>query len=627
VAPAGQEAAGTADATATGGTIVSHGYNFFGELKYDADFEHLDYVNPDAPKGGEISEAVSGTFDSFNPYTLKGNSAVGAGGNHESLMTAVADDITSLYCLICETVEYPESIEWAIFRLRPDATFADGSPLTAEDVKFSFDLFTEQGLESFRAAWGSMISDVEVIDPLHVRFTFAPDSAIRDRIGLAGGIGILSKAWFEETGARIDEESDVPLLGSGPYVLDDSDFGRRVVYRYDEDYWGRDLPINVGRNNFETIRFEYFADDTAAFEAFKAGVYTFRNENSSLQWATGYDFPALEKGWVVRAELPNGNLPSAQSFVINLRRPAFQDPRVREALGLMFNFEWSNETLFYDLYTRTIGFWNQSDLQAQGTPSEAEAAILQPLVDEGLLDASILTDEVVIPPVSNPERQADRANLRRASDLLDEAGWIVGDDGLRRKDGQTLDVAILESSPSFDRVINPYVENLQRLGINARLDRVDPAQETQRLDESDFDMTTWRFAMSLEPGTELEQWFGSESAAESNRNLMGLQDPAVDRMIQVVQAAQTREEMVAAVNALDRVLRSMRFWVPQWYKDVYTVAYYDMYKHPDPLPPYALGETDFWWYDAETARPCAPPAPSTEAAGPLGAYILAVSCS
>ncbi len=597
VAPAAE-----AGGAAAGETIVSHGYNFFGELKYGADFEHLDYVNPDAPKGGEISQGVEGTFDSFNNYTLEGNPVVGAGTQIEALMTATADDPTSLYCLICETVEYPPTLDWAIFTLRPNVTFSDGSPLTARDVDFSWDLFMEQGLESFRLAWGTIITDVEVLDPMRVRFTFAPDSPIRDRIGLAGGVSVLSQAYFESTGTRLDETSDEPFLGSGPYLLDSYDSGRRVIYRYDEDYWGRDLPINVGRNNFETLRYEYFADSTAAFEAFKSGEFTFRNENSSLQWATGYDFPALENGWVIRTELPNGNLPVAQSFVFNLRRETFQDPRVREALGLMFNFEWSNETLFYDLYTRTIGVWNQSDLQAQGTPSVAELALLQPLVDEGLLPASILTDEALVPPVSNPERQADRANLRRASDLLDEAGWIVGDDGARRKDGRTLDVVILESSPAFDRIINPYVENLQRLGVNARLDRVDPAQETQRRDESDFDMTTWGFQMSLEPGTELEQWFGSEGANESNRNLMGLADPAVDRLIQAVQAAQTRDDMVAAVNALDRVLRSYRFWVPQWYKDVYTVAFYDMYGYPDPLPPYALGQTDFWWYEAEKAE-------------------------
>ncbi len=588
--------------SAEGGTTVTHGYNFFGELKYPADFPRLDYVNPDAPKGGEIAVAAEGTFDSFNLFTISG-SATGYGGTGiESILTATADDPTSLYCLICTTMEYPEDLSWVIFTLRPEARFSDGSPLTAEDVKFSHDIFMEQGLESYRLAAGGMISNVEVLDPQRVRFTFSEDAPVRDRIGLAGGLSILSKAWFEETGQRLDEPSDVPLLGSGPYVIDSFDFGRRIVIARDPDYWGNDLPINVGRNNFDRIRVEYFADSNVAFEAFKAGEYTFRLENSSLLWATGYDFPALDQGWVIKAELPNGGLPVAQSFVFNLRRDTFQDPRVREAIGLMFNFEWSNETLFYDLYTRTIGFWNESDLMAQGTPSEGELALLQPLVDEGLLDPSVLTAEAVVPPVSSPERQADRGNIRRASELLDEAGWIVGDDGLRRKDGRTLDVVILEDSPTFDRVINPYVENLQRLGVNARLERVDPAQMTQRRDESDFDLTTWGFQMSLEPSTGLEQWFGSESAAESNRNLMGLQDPAVDRLIEVAVAAQTREEMVTAVNALDRVLRSMRFWVPQWYKATYTVAYYDMFDYPEPLPPYDLGYLDFWWYDAEKAE-------------------------
>jgi microcin C transport system substrate-binding protein len=598
---AAAEAAAEAPA-AEGETIVSHGYNFFGDLKYPADFARLDYVNPDAPKGGEISEWAGGTFDSFNPYTLAGNPAALASIGHESLMTATADDPTSLYCLICSTVEYPESLEWAIFELRPEARFADGSPLTAEDVEFSFDIFMEQGLESFRAAFGAMISDVEALDEHRVRFTFAEDAAIRDRIPLAGGISVLSKAWFEETGQRIDEPSDEPFLGSGAYVLDSFDYGRRVVYARDPDYWGADLPINVGRNNFERLRIEYFADSNVAFEAFKAGEYTFRIENSSLQWATQYDFPAVEKGWVVTAELPNGNLPAAQSWVMNLRDPKFQDPRLREAIGLMFNFEWSNESLFYDLYERTTSFWMNTDMMAQGLPGEDEVAILQPLVDEGLLPPEILTEEAVVPPTSAPERETDRGNLRRAGQLLDEAGWTVGEDGLRRNaDGEVLEIVFLESQPTFERVILPFVGNLERLGIRARLDMVDPAQATQRRDESDFDMANLSPAMSLEPSTELEQWFGSGSANESNRNLMGLQDPAIDRLIDVVVAADTREEMEAAVRALDRVLRAKLFWVPQWYKPTYWVAYYDMYEHPEPLPPYALGEMDFWWFNEEKA--------------------------
>lgn len=609
-AAAAQDAAATAEAVqaaeapAEGSTIVSHGYNFFGELKYPEDFPHLDYVNPDAPKGGEISEWTPGTFDSFNPYTLTGNSAPLASVGIESVLTSTADDPTSLYCLLCSTMEYPEDLSWVIFNLRPEARFADGTPVTANDIKFSYDLFREQGLESYRLASEGQIASVEVLDDHRIRFTFGLEAPLRDRIGLAGGTPALSQAWFERTGQRLDESSDEPLMGSGAYVLDSVDYGRRVVYARNPDYWGANLPINIGRNNFDRIRIEVFNDTNVAFEAFKAGEYTFRIENSSLQWATQYDFPALQQGWVVKEELPNGNIPAAQSWVFNLRDPTFDDPRVREAIGLMFNFEWSNETLFYGLYQRVPSFWaNAEGMMAEGLPTEGEIALLQPLVDEGLLDPSIITTEAVVPPTSSPEREIDRGNLRRASQLLDEAGWTVGADGLRRNaEGEVLEIVFLESQPTFERVILPYVENLKRLGIEARLDMVDPAQFTQRRDDADFDMANLSPAMSLEPGSGLKQWFGSEGANESNRNLMGLQDPAVDRLIEVVVNADELEEMRTAVRALDRVLRAELFAVPQWYKPTYWVAYYDMYDHPEPLPPYALGELDFWWYDAEAAE-------------------------
>jgi microcin C transport system substrate-binding protein len=592
-----------AEPAAEGGVVTSHAYNFFGEFKYPPDFAHLDYVNPEAPKGGEISEWTGGTFDSFNPYTLTGNPAALASIGHESILTGTSDDPTSLYCLMCTTMEYPEDLSWVIFNLRPEVTFADGTPLTAEDVKFSHDLFMEQGLESFRMASGGQIAGVEVLDEHRVRFTFGPDAPLRDRIGLAGGTPILSRAWFEETGQRLDESSDEPLMGTGAYVLDNSDFGRRVVYARDPDYWGADLPINVGRNNFDRIRIEVFNDTNVAFEAFKAGEYTFRTENSSLQWATQYDFPAVRQGWVKLEEIPNGNIPASQSWVFNLRDPKFQDPRVREAIGLMFNFEWSDESLFYDLYERMTSFWtNAENMMAEGLPSEGEVALLQPLVDEGLLPPEILTEEAVVPPTSGPEGVTDRGNLRRAGQLLEEAGWTVGDDGLRRNAaGQVLEVVFLESQPTFERVILPFVENLTRLGIDARLDMVDPAQAQQRRDQSDFDMANLSPAMDLEPGSGLKQWFGSEGAAESNRNLMGLQDPGIDRLIEVVIAAESREEMVTAARAMDRVLRAKLFWVPQWYKPTYWVTYYDMYERPDPLPPYALGEMDFWWFNEDKA--------------------------
>jgi microcin C transport system substrate-binding protein len=593
-------AAGAAQAEGHEEITESHGYSFFGDLRYPADFERLDYVNPNAPKGGEISVWSQGTFDSFNLYTRKGRQGALSTIGHESILTGTADDVTASYCLLCTTMEYPESKDWVIFNLRPEVTFADGTPLTAQDVAFTLEVFLEKGLPSFRAAFGSQISSVDVIDDHTIRFNFAPEAPRRDVIELAGGLPVFSQKWFEETDFQLDDSSLVPIMGTGPYMLDSYDVNRRIVYKRNPTYWGKDLPINVGRNNFDTIRVEYFADSSAAFEGFKAGEYTFRSENSSKEWATSYDFPALDKGWVIKEELPDGSLAYGQSYVFNLRREKFQDPRVREALGMMFNFEWSNETLFYGLYERTRSFWGNSELEAKGPPTEGELGILQPLVDEGLLDAAILTDEVRMPPVSGA-RQLDRGSLRRASALLDEAGWEVGDDGKRRKNGQLLEVEILESSPAFDRIHNPFVQNLQALGVEARLNRVDPAQATDRERNYDFDLTTHGFSMAWEPSTGLKQWFGTEAMAESTRNLMGFSDPAVDRIIDIIVAAENRQDMTNGVRALDRVLRTKLFWIPQWFKSVHTVAYYDQYEYPDPLPPFARGELDFWWFNAEKA--------------------------
>lgn len=581
--------------------VKSHGYSYFGDLKYPADFPHLDYVNPDAPKGGEISEWAPGTFDGYNPYFRGGNTAVMSTAPFEAIVTTTADDPTALYCYLCTTMEYPQDLSYVIFNLRDDVTFSDGSPMTADDIKFSYDTFMEQGLPEFRAAFDGQITLVEVLDLHRIKFTFGDDAPLRDRISLAATFPPFSKAEWERDGRRIDQTWKTPPMGTGPYMLADFDYGRSLTYGRNPNFWGADLPINLGRNNFDSIRIEYFADGDTAFEAFKAGEYTFRVENSSLSWATGYDFPGIQNGSVIKAELPNGSLPSAQSFIFNLKRSQFQDPAVREAIRLMFNFEWSNETLFYGLYDRVESFWANTEMEAKGTPTPEEIAVLQPLVDQGLLDAAILTDEVTMAPTSNAN-QLDRGNLRSASALLNDAGWIAGDDGIRRKDGKTLDVAFLESSPAFDRVINPYVENLKRLGVNAKLDRVDPAQETERTRSGDWDIVTHSFSMQLEPGTELKQWFGSETAEDSSRNLMGLADPAVDSLIDTVVAAQTADDMHAATRALDRVLRAKGFWVPEWFKAVYTVAYYDMFEHPENLPPYALGETDFWWFNADKAE-------------------------
>jgi len=582
--------------------VRSHGITTFagGDLKYDADFEHLDYVNPEAPKGGEMSIWAFGGYDSVNPYTIKGRADRLSSVPYESLLTSTADEIGTNYCLLCETLEFPEDRSEVIFTLREGARFADGSPVTAEDIVFSYETFREKGLPSFRAVLRQLVERAEVLDERRVHFVFKEDVPKRDVIQSVGGLPIFSKTHYEANGLDLEENSMEPFLGSGPYAAETLDVGQTSVYRRNPDYWGEDLPINVGRNNFDTIRIEYFADYNSAFEGFKGGTYHFRIESSSKSWATGYEFPAVEEGHVVTAELNDGTIASGQSFVMNLRREQFQDPRVREAVQLMFNFEWSNEQLFYGLYERIHSFWENSDLAATGLPSEAELALLEPLAE--MLPEGVLTEPAVMAPESGA-RQLDRGNLRRALALLDEAGWEVDpEDGMRRKDGETLRIEFLNDSPTFDRVINPYVENLRRAGIDAVHSRVDNAEATNRERSYDFDMVTDQFPMSYIPGRGLEQYFGSESADESVFNAMGLKSEAVDVLIDHVIGAESEEELTVAVRALDRVLRAYRFWVPQWYKDVHTVAYYDMYRHPEPLPPYGLGYLDFWWYDAERAE-------------------------
>jgi microcin C transport system substrate-binding protein len=578
-------------------TATSHAFSYFGTPKYGPDFSHLDYVNPDAPKGGEIALWTMGTFDSFNPYSRKGVSGWGASINIERLMTSTADEIGVSYCLICETLEYPEDHAWVIFNIRPEAAFADGTPVTAHDVAFTHELFMEQGLPSYREGVARIVEGVEALDERRVKFTFVADSSKRDRIDQAGATPVMSKAWFEETGAQLDESRLEMALGTGAYVRDSYDINQRIVYRRNPDYWAADLPIMKGRNNFDRIRVEYFADSDAAFEGFKAGAYTFRIENSSKQWATGYDFDLAQNGDVVTAELDDGSQASGQAFVFNLRREKFQDIRVRDAISRMFNFEWSNETLFYGLYARITGFASNSYNEATGLPSPEELAILEPLAD--ILPEGVLTDEVVMPPVSGT-RQLDRAQLRAASALLDEAGWEVGDDGIRRNaEGERLTVEFLEYSPAFDRVVQPYVANLKALGVDAVHNRVDTAQYVERSRSFDFDMMTDHLSIGYEAGSGLEQAFGSREAEFSLFNPAGISHPAVDALIKIASNSETREDMVAAMRALDRTLRALKFVVPQWFKDTHTVAYYDMFEHPENMPPYDLGYLDFWWFDEE----------------------------
>jgi len=581
------------------GLIRSFGISTFGELRYGPDAPHLDYVNPDAPRGGEISFAwSSGSFDSMHPYTRVGRPAVLSSVFFEAMLEGTADEIGSAYCLLCEEFAYPEDRSYVIFTLREGVAFSDGSLMTANDVLFSYEILRDEGLPSFRASIPLTIDSAEVIDDRNIRFNFNPDAPLRDRIQSAGGLPVFSQASHEAAGIPFEDSRLEPLLGSGPYMLDEVDPGQRVIYARNPDYWGDDLWITQGRNNFDSIRIEYYGDSLAAFEGFTAGNYTFRQENSSQAWANNYSFPALENGTVIREELPDGTIASGQSFMINLRRPQFQDVRVRSALAHMFNFEWTNQTLFYGLYAPVVSFWENTWMSAEGMPSEAELALLEPLRD--LLPETVFTQDVYTVPQSNPDRALDRRQSRRAIALLEEAGWTPGDDGmLRNEAGRTLDVEFLNSSALFDRIINPYVENLRAIGVNASLSRVDNAQLQQRQRDGDYDMITDHFPMGYEPGSGLRQYFGSLGADESLFNVPGLSDEGVDALIEVVVDSETREELDIAVVALDRVLRDRVIRVGQWFNNSHWVAYYDMYRYPETLPPYDLGFLDFWWIDPE----------------------------
>ncbi len=577
--------------------IISHGISTFGDLKYEKDFKHLSYVNPDAPKGGEISFWAFGSFDSMHPYTRKGRAGAYSSIFFESLLEGTSDEIDSAYGLIAKEIEYPEDRSWVIFTLRSEVLFSDGSPLTAKDVLFSYKLLKEKGLPSFRAVLEKDIQSAELISDRKIKFIFNEEVPKRDLINTVGGLPIFSEKYFTDNKVDFEASTLTPALGSGPYILDKVDVGKQIIYKKNPNYWGHDLPINKGRYNFDKFRIEYFADYNSAFEGFKAGTYTFRNEASSKIWATGYDFPALEKNWVKKTTLPDGNLSSGQSFVFNLRREKFQDIRVRKAIGLMFNFEWSNSTLFYGLYERINSFWDNSELKASGMATNRELEILNKY--KSILEANNFSEEVFSFPKSSL-KQLDRKNLRQASRLLDDAGWEVGDDGLRRNaDGKTLDVEILNDSQAFDRIINPYIENLKKLGINAANIKIDNAQMTDRRRKFDFDILVGFLSTQLTPGSELEQYFGSESADFSIFNLTGVKDQGVDAIIKEVRAAKSREELGFAIRALDRVLRNKVIWVPQWFKNKHTIAYFDMYEHSKNLPPYDIGVLDTWWMNSD----------------------------
>ena len=575
-----------------------HGLSAFGDLKYPADFKHFDYVNPKAPKGGRIvTVGTSGltSFDSLNPFILKGDAADGLEMLYDSLMVRAYDEPDAVYGLVAKTADVSADGRTVVFRLRKAARFSDGTPVRAEDVCASFRALKEKGHPRYRLALKD-VAACEAPDALTVRYRFS-GGLVRD---LPRTVATLPIFKAEELKQRDFARSTLkPFIGSGPYRVAAFKAGSFITYARRKDYWAKDLPVNVGRWNFDEIKFLYFRDRTAELEALKAGTLDLREEFTSRDWATAYDIPAVRKGLLIKGVLPDQRPSGAQGFFINLRRPQFADIRTRKALLYAYDFEWANKNLFYGLYKRTESVFENSPLKAQGKPSPEEKALLMPWRKALPPEAF---GEAVRPPVSDGSGQ-DRRLLRMAHRLLREAGWRRQGEWLVDKTGKPFEIEFLMYSPAFERVIAPYVRNLRLLGIKARMRLVESEQYQRRLKDFDFDITTQRYVLSLTPGVELRALFGSRAAdLPGSYNIAGIANPAVDALIEKVIAAKSRQEMMTAARALDRALRSLHFWVPHWYKASHTVAWWDKFGRPPVKPKYARGILDTWWFDQERAR-------------------------
>jgi microcin C transport system substrate-binding protein len=568
----------------------SHGLSMYGDLKYGPDFSHFDYANPDAPKGGEVKLAAIGTFDTLNPFTLKGIPAAGIGQLFDTLTAQSSDEPFSEYGLIAETIEVPADRSWVAYTLRKEACFHDGTPITADDVISTFETLKTKGQPFYRAYYAN-VAEVEKLGEHKVKFSFSAGDN-RELPLIVGQLPVLSKAYW---GTRDFEKTTLePPLGSGPYTIASVDPGRSIVYRRVKDYWGAKLPVKAGSDNFETIRYDYYRDTTVALEAFKAGQYDFRAENVAKNWATAYTGPAVTRGLIKKEEIPNQLPTGMQAYVYNTRRPVFQDPRVRQALAYAFDFEWTNKSLFYGAYTRTKSYFSNSDLASQGPPSPAEVQILEPFRDK--LPPEVFTQAYQPPSTEGPGNI--RENLLTAHNLLKAAGWVVkGKTLVNERTGAPLEFEILLDDPSFERVTLPFVKNLERLGVTARVRTVDTAQYQNRVDNFDFDMTVVVWPQSLSPGNEQRDFWSSERAdTPGSRNLAGIKDPVVDELINLLIAAPDRQSLIDRTRALDRVLLWGHYVIPHWHNRSFRVAYWDKFDRPGITPPYALG-FDTWWVD------------------------------
>lgn len=605
-----------------------HALSLIGEPKYPAGFTHFDWVNPDAPKGGTLRGFAEGSFDSLNPFTVKGDPAGGIGLVYDSLMASSPDEPSSEYGLVAEWVSYPPDYSSVTFGINPKARFHDGSPITPEDIIFSFD--AQKKAHPRMAFYYKDVVKAEKTGDNEVTFTFDVKGN-RELPQIVGQLSVLSKKYWEGTGADgqprdiMKSSLEIPV-GSGAYRVKSFDAGRSITYERVKDYWAKDEPVAKGQYNFDEFKLTYFLDRTPAFEEFKSGKLDYWVESTASQWATGYNFPAIQKGLVKKEAIPVKRVAPMQAFVFNQRRKQFQDPRVRRAFALAFNFEEANKKLFYDLYVRVGSYFDNSELASKGLPQGRELEILNEVKDE--VPPEVFTTEWKNPVNKTPEDF--RNNMREASRLLAEAGWTiqevaVEEDGscgtfcsimrsvglssppkanvLRNDKGERLDAEFLLESPEFQRIVLPYVQDLQKLGINASIRMVDSAQYKRREDAHDYDIITDNFAQSESPGNEQRDFWGSAAADRNgSRNTGGIKNPAVDKLIDKVVFAKDREELLAATHALDRVLLWNFYVVPQWHYPYERVAYWDVFGRPATLPSQTSALSQVWWFDPDKQK-------------------------
>ncbi len=580
--------------------VFGHATTLFETVKYPAGFAQFDYANAAAPKGGRVRLATLGTFDSINPFTIKGDSA--NPGVNETLMVSSLDEPSSEYGLLAEGVWYPDDYSSVVYRLRPEARFHDGEPVKPEDVIFSL-----QALKTNHTQYAAYYKDIAAVEKTgdrEVTFTFAVKGN-RELPHITGQLPVLPKHWWEGKDANgmarnVASNTLDPILGSGPYEIASIRPGLSIMMRRTPDYWGKGLPTQLGHDNFDEVETQFYQDRNILLEAFKGDQFDIHFESSSKQWATGYDFPAAKDGRVIREEIPKLGVSGMQSWALNTRRPLFADVRVRKALDLAFDFEWANANLFYGLYTRSRSYFNNSELEAKGLPSADELKLLEPLRD--MIPPEVFTSEYVSP--SNANRQERRTNLQQAQKLLAEAGWTPEKQGakqiLKNGKGESFSFTITLDSQAFERVALPYAEQLALLGIEAKVQLVDAAQYERIEGDFNFDMIVGSWGQSLSPGNEQREFFGSAFAdKQKSRNHVGIKNPAIDVLIDTIITAPNRAALVAACRAMDRVLMWNHYVVPMWFKSADWIAYWKRVKHPEKMPGYALGYPTIWWFDAE----------------------------